>query len=245
MSYILDALRKADAQRGRARLPDLHAQPLGATGSERVASRLGPIGWAAGGVGLVCLAAVAWQLAREPAMVASTVSTVERESAAAPPAAVPAPAGSSHHPAEASSSVPPAPAIADAISPPAPPPLPAPARVATPAAPAKTDSGADRSASTSTAARSPAAEPPAAGATQSADREPAPAPIASSAPPGAPALNVSGGVYSPNPAQRMLVVNGQVFNEGSEVGPGVRLEQVRADRRAVLSFRGQRYSVPY
>ena len=41
-------------------------------------------------------------------------------------------------------------------------------------------------------------------------------------------LAITGGVYSTNPAQRMLIVGGQVFNEGSEVAPGVVLEQVRA-----------------
>lgn len=64
------------------------------------------------------------------------------------------------------------------------------------------------------------------------------------APAGAPKLAVSGGVWSRNPAQRLLIVNGQVFNEGSELAPGVRLEEVR-QHRAVLSWRGQRYAVPY
>lgn len=59
-----------------------------------------------------------------------------------------------------------------------------------------------------------------------------------------PKLSISGGVYSDNVAQRMLIVNGQVFNEGSEIGPGVVLEAVRA-RTAVLKFRGLRISHPY
>lgn len=59
-----------------------------------------------------------------------------------------------------------------------------------------------------------------------------------------PKFSVSGGVYSDNVAQRMLVVNGQVFNEGSEIAPGVVLEQIRA-RTALLKFRGLRISQPY
>ena len=55
---------------------------------------------------------------------------------------------------------------------------------------------------------------------------------------------VTGGVYSPGASQRMLIVNGPVFNEGSEVAPGVTLEQVQP-RRAVLRWNGQRYTVPY
>jgi general secretion pathway protein B len=59
-----------------------------------------------------------------------------------------------------------------------------------------------------------------------------------------PKFSVSGGVYSTNVAQRMLVVNGQVFNEGSEIASGVVLEQIRP-RVAVLKFRGLRISQPY
>ena len=59
-----------------------------------------------------------------------------------------------------------------------------------------------------------------------------------------PKLSISGGVYSDNVAQRMLIVNGQVFNEGSEIAPGVVLELIRP-RTAVLKFRGLRLSHPY
>jgi general secretion pathway protein B len=60
----------------------------------------------------------------------------------------------------------------------------------------------------------------------------------------APKLVISGGVYSANVAQRMLIVNGQVFNEGSEIGAGVVLEEIKP-KAAVLKFRGSRYSVAY
>ena len=72
---------------------------------------------------------------------------------------------------------------------------------------------------------------------------PAAAPAAG-LPPDAPRLTISGGVYSANPAQRMLIVNGQVFNEGSEVGPGVVLEQIK-QKTAVLKFRNASYTVSY
>jgi general secretion pathway protein B len=71
-----------------------------------------------------------------------------------------------------------------------------------------------------------------------------PSPPVAGLPPDAPKLVLSGGVYSTNPAQRMLIVNGQVFNEGSEVGAGVTLEEVKA-RTVVLRFRGARYTVAY
>ena len=59
-----------------------------------------------------------------------------------------------------------------------------------------------------------------------------------------PKLAISGGVYSENAAQRMLIVGGQVVNEGAELAPGVVLEQIRP-RNAVLRFRGWRYSVGF
>ncbi len=60
----------------------------------------------------------------------------------------------------------------------------------------------------------------------------------------APKLVITGGVYSTNPVQRMLIVNGQVLNEGSEVASGVVLEEIKP-KGAVLRFRGARYTVNY
>ncbi len=71
-----------------------------------------------------------------------------------------------------------------------------------------------------------------------------PSPPVAGLPADAPKLVISGGVYSTNPAQRMLIVNGQVFNEGSEVGAGVVLEEIRA-KTAVLRFRGAPYTVSF
>ena len=82
-----------------------------------------------------------------------------------------------------------------------------------------------------------------AGRSSAAAAAPPAAPVAG-LPPDAPKLVISGGVYSTNPAQRMLIVNGQVFNEGSEVGPGVVLEQIKP-KAAVLKFRSSSYTVSY
>ena len=111
----------------------------------------------------------------------------------------------------------------------------------------------------------PPAEPVALSATPLREaRKPAPALAASSPAPAAaasdrvlsvnelpadvqrdlPKLAISGGVYSDNAAQRMLIVNGQVVGEGAEPAPGVVLEQIRA-RTAVLRYRGYRYAVAY
>jgi general secretion pathway protein B len=58
----------------------------------------------------------------------------------------------------------------------------------------------------------------------------------------APKLVVTGSVYSPNPGNRLLIVNGQVYREGADLGQGVVLEQVHKDS-AVLGFRGTKYNV--
>ena len=58
----------------------------------------------------------------------------------------------------------------------------------------------------------------------------------------APQLVISGSVWSANPAQRLLIVNGQVFREGADLGSGVVLEKVQRDS-AVLGFRGEHYDV--
>ena len=59
-----------------------------------------------------------------------------------------------------------------------------------------------------------------------------------------PKLTITGGVYSSNAAQRLLIVNGQVLNEGAEAAPGVQLAQIRP-KTAVLVYRGYRYGVAY
>jgi general secretion pathway protein B len=42
----------------------------------------------------------------------------------------------------------------------------------------------------------------------------------------------------------MLIVNGQVVNQGADLGSGVTLEEIKP-KSAVMVFRGTRYSVTY
>src|SRR3954471_11016909 len=111
MSYILDALRKADAQRERARLPGLNDRPPGTGDGSEPAGR-SPLLWGVLGVGMVSIALAAWQLARPPAPPAPPVSQVTPPAAPAQPSQPPAPAP----PAVAAAPVP-----AAAIEPPPPP----------------------------------------------------------------------------------------------------------------------------
>jgi general secretion pathway protein B len=57
-----------------------------------------------------------------------------------------------------------------------------------------------------------------------------------------PALAVGGWVYSPQVEKRMVIVNGQVFQEGALLAPELKLEQVRP-KSAVFSIRGQRFEI--
>jgi general secretion pathway protein B len=202
MSYILDALRKADAQRERQRAPGLHAQPLVTAPDERsdAAWRGAPIAWTAVGLGVLSIGLAAWQLSgpqagrSAPAALATAPAAIHPAPPQPRPAAAPAPVQAAA-PAAAPSPDPPAPVAA------APAPAPAPATA-------------------------PVAEP------------------STTAPAGAPKLAVTGGVYSQSPGQRMLIVNGQVYGEGSEPAPGVLLERIRPNQ-AVLVWQGQRWLVRY
>lgn len=228
MSYILDALRKADAQRARDPARGIHAQPAVASPGAR--SYRGREQWLWGAVAALVLASAAW-------LWSSADSTATPPVAAAPAVRVEA--------AAAAPVVPPA----DVVLPAAP---------AMAIAPPVQRRPAPVPAQQSTVAAAPASPPPPPTPT------PTPAPAAAPSPSPAPAADrtyslaelpadvqqalpkfaVSGGVYSENVAQRMLIVNGQVFNEGSEIAPGVVLEQIRA-KTAMLKFRGLRISQPY
>ena len=59
-----------------------------------------------------------------------------------------------------------------------------------------------------------------------------------------PNFTFGGAVYSDNAANRMLIINGQLFNEGGQPAPGVMLDQIRL-KSAVFRYRGYRYEMPY
>lgn len=223
MSYILDALRRADAQRERDPSRGIHAQPapLPAAVAPR---RTGPwVALAGAAVGVAALAAyVLWPAAPRPA-----------EPAVARTPALPAAPAVSAPPAAPAAAVAP---VATVILPPAPPLPPAPAvqKVAATPAPMALKVPASAAPAVPAAAAEPAA----------AQRIVAFAELPPDVQRELPKLAVSGGVYSENAAQRMLIVGGKVVGEGAELAPGVVLEQIRA-RSAVLKFKGWRYSVTF
>ena len=288
MSYILDALRKADAERERAAAPGLHTQPVAArsppsgSGGPSAARSLSPLWWLAA----VPIAGAAWWWFGTS--VSPSPAPVARVAAGAPATSVPPgsqPNAAAAEPQRQPGAVAPAPqAQAPQPTPWQPQPQPS---AATPMLPPLVP----LSAATVPAARvNLPARNPAASAASARPRPPRPislpkeltadAPVSTgstrparskpmpTAPAGAevgkplearlptrdelpealrrelPQLTAGGAMYSENPANRLLVVNGQVLREGDSVAAGLVLEQIRL-KSAVLNFRGQRYTISY
>ncbi len=59
-----------------------------------------------------------------------------------------------------------------------------------------------------------------------------------------PPVQMSGYMYSKNPADRMVLIDKSLRREGDEVAPGLVLERLMP-KGAVFTFRGYRYRVPY
>lgn len=216
MSYILDALRRADSERERGAVPGIYAQPVPVPSPEDFERRGGasrPWGWI--GLGLVVAALLVglggWLFGRGG-------------SPAEPAPATPLP-------------VTPEPRVPEPAAPPiaaAPPPvavLPAPIE----RRPTTTEAA---SAERKAAASAPAASAP--GAERIYARHELPEEIRRQLPP----VNVSGSMYSPDPANRFLIVNGQLVHEKAELGPGHTLVQIKL-RAAVLRFRDVLYEITF
>ncbi len=224
MSYILDALRRADSERERGAVPSLHAKQLPETladeDEDERGGRAQPLLWAVIGLSLVLAAVLAWQF-----MGSSSPEPV------IPPVAV-APAAAPVM----------APAVVAPLAPPPqlPPPTPNPVAVA-PKAPVAAPP-AERKPPPRAAAKLPAP------ASASAAEPVRPAMAFNELPEQIrrelPQLVIGGAMYSQTPANRMLILNGQVFHEGDKVTGGLVLEQISL-KSAVLAYKGYRYNINY
>lgn len=222
MSYILDALRRAEADRERERgqVPGLHSQPLPGDAAAPVAGRHRWLPWAGGG--LLLLAGI----------VAGSWWAGSAQEVVAPASPVPQPA-----------SAPPAPTAdaADVATPPAAsvPPLPLPAASASPYLAPAPPPGA--------VVAAPAPRPVSVAAPAPVPAADAPIPRLSELPESLrrelPRLALGGSVYSDDPASRMVIINGEVLREGAKLGADLVLEQIRP-RELVLRFKGQRFRQP-
>jgi general secretion pathway protein B len=275
MSYILEALKKAQAERQLGNAPDIHTPaPLAVPAASAEASRKPLlIGLGAGLLVAGIAAGFVWR-AQTPA---GAPAVLAQAGAVGGPAAASRAVASPAAPVEAAP-------VARAAEPPAAPPAaphkPAPApqpaaRVsaaavaATPAPPhpAAAPAAAPRSAAPA-ATRPPPAQAAAREPVPQAVYLPAPAPEPAPAPPvrapdpivdenlrtlqqlpetlqrEVPKVTVGGYIYSPNPADRLLLVDKMLRREGEELAPGLVLERLRP-KYAVMNYRGTRYRVAY
>jgi len=235
MSYILDALRRAEAERERGTVPGIHAQPAFA-GAERAATGGRPrpgVALLLGGAVIVLLGVLAWTwfgggASRQAAAPGPAPAASVAVAAAPAPAPVPAPSVLPAAPAPAQiAPAPPARASDAGVR--------VPARKAQPVPPAASAITAPRGA-TPVPAR-PAASAP---ANPVVALNALPAEIRSQLPP----INVGGSMYSATPANRILIINGQVLHEGDRITPELVLEQIKL-KAAVLAFKGFRYEISY
>ena len=227
MSYILDALKRADADRDRQRaaVPDLHAQSDAYPFREPAASSAPR--WWLGGAALAALgiAGLAWWLlgASDAPVAGAPPVAVPANVPLGVPAAQPAPQPAAVTPAAAvpgpAATAPPVvpPAAAPSPSPP-PQPRPEPRRPSPVPAPV------------------PAAVPP--------ERMPLYAALPAAVRSQMPALSVNGSVYSRTRGSRIVILNGQVFREGDRPTEGLVVEEIRL-KSSVLSIRGTRFELPH
>lgn len=227
MSYILDALKRAESERERGVVPGLHSQsePLRrpAADSRTVVK---PLLLAGAALALTLLGVLAWR-SIGPAAPGSAV----------PGIATTAPVPS--HGVTATSAVP------IGVSP---------ATMLAPVA-KRTPISIEQPGQTAAEVAKPIAEPriqPKQQPVAVALAAPVPA-IARILPLGElpvdvrqtlPKVVISGSTYSDNPAFRMVIINGEVFREGEKPATDLQLEQIKA-KSAVLNFKGLRYSVAY
>jgi general secretion pathway protein B len=254
MSYILDALKKADAERERGSVPGLHSQPMAPApddepdGPQRQAV---PVMWIAAGAGLCLIGVLSWQLLTRPAVVPTGAPAVEMaandvpaqtnapvgqppmtQQAEAPPEATPYPAQAPVRQARMQP--------AEPVSPPAP-------RIRQPrsgdgAAPARTPDAQITAQPGRT--ELPNNSKPAPPASNAGQRVPTLQELPDDVRREIPQLTIGGAMYSETPASRMLIINSQVFHEGDKPYQGLTLEEIRL-KSAVFSYRGYRYLVNY
>jgi general secretion pathway protein B len=245
MSYILEALKKAQAERQLGNAPTIHA-PAPSYAAPKAGQGAGRRYLVVGlGVGVIVAAvALLWpRLAGEPPvrLAADAGAPAAVAVPVAPPAVTPQPVA----PVVAPVSVPvPAPAPVPVVKEAPARAIPAPAPVTAKASPAPVPRVAEP-----VRAAPPAPVP-----------EPAPTRVAAQ-PSGdeqlrtlqqlpdalqreIPKVAFGGYIYSPTPGESLLLVDKMLRREGEEVAPGLVLERL-TPKAAVMNYRGTRYRAPY
>jgi len=242
MSYILDALRRAEAERERGAVPSLQSQQHTVSDDDAVATRPRSLVWAVIVLGAAVLVLLAWNLlgGAAPAPRAPIEGSITAPVPAPLPTLQPAPATPTAAASAAAATVSAAPT--DAAARPASQPTAAPVAAARPSPKGGLDSRRAAAASppkrtAATAQPKRATEPPAAEPRVHSQAE-LPEEIRRDLP----KLVIGGSSYSGDAASRMVMINGQVFHEGDRLAPDLVLERIRL-KSAVLAFKGWRYEV--
>jgi general secretion pathway protein B len=215
MSYILEALKKAQAERQLGNAPTIHAPaPSYAAPSAAPAASRRYLAIGLGAGALVAAAAILWP--RTPVQ-APAPAPVQTAVAPAPAPVVVAPAPLPEVPKET-----PVKRRGEAPKP-APKPVPVrpepePVQVAAAPVPAPAPAPEEQ---VGTLQQLP----------EAVQRE-------------VPKVAFGGYIYSPNPSERLLLVDKMLRREGEEVAPGLVLERL-GPKAAVMNYRGHRYRVGY
>ena len=245
MSYILEALKKAQAERQLGSAPTIHALPIQAAAAERTGAGRAPLAIALTAAVVAAIAAgVLWW--RQATPVAPPLASAVVEPRVGPAQLPPGPVVVARQLPVA----PPAPVAVAVPPPPSPAKNRAPASASAPgSAPVSGPASAPVSAPVSAPPASASVSAPAAQAAEpvvAAQEENLPMlrelPEAQRA--GMPQVTFGGYMYSPNPADRLLLIDKTLRREGEEVAPGLVLERL-LPKAAVMNYRGMRYRVPY
>ena len=218
MSYILDALKRAEAERSRGEVPNIHAPSVTIGGAESEVSPPRHLVWIGGASVLILFAAAAWWWSDKATVAPGELATSPPAPVTATPVVAPPPT-----------------APARPVEPLRLPPRATVAHVA-PSSPLVFKPLPSDPVATSPAR--PAVRPVTEGPVYLLKDLPGDIRAA------LPAVVVGGASYSENPSSRMLIINGQIYHEGDKLTPELTLQQIQL-RSAVLSFRGYRYAISY
>lgn len=246
MSYLLEALRKADAERNLGRVPDLQTAPLGVGPAPR---RVWP--WLLGLLLALAANVVVLIVVFQPRFFQSS----ETPASSAPVAVIAAPAPVAREsvpPLQPTLPSPPPPLSASPAPDPVNPALPAEATPPGGYPTAPTQPYGQTARLLATAPANPptlSAPPPALPTTvpgldgQSLATLPELSDLPTEPPSGLPNLNLDVHVYSPLPSKRFVMINSKRYQEGEQLNEGLLLEAITADG-AVLSYQGRRFILP-
>ncbi|MEO8922144.1 MAG: general secretion pathway protein GspB [Caldimonas sp.] len=230
MSYILDALRRADAERERGEVPSLRTQQYGALPGDDHVPRPPRLLLTVIVVLVLALGStLAWNFwgGNDAGHRQAAQGTV---AATAPPPVIAAP------PALAAV---PVPSVAPALAPLSP-------AVAspTPDVSRRLDAAAARVAARATARERRRATHVAAASAPASGAETGLGKLPEALRRELPALAFGGASYSSDAASRMVIFNGRVFHEGDTIAPQLVLQQIKL-KAAVLAYKGYRYEMAY